>query len=251
MKEISVIVITQDEEANLARCLDSVKPFAAEIVVVDSGSSDGTRAVAARYTDRVLIEPWRGYGPQKQFALEQARGPWVFSIDADEEVSPELAREIEALDGSADGYLVPRVVWYLERWIRHGVWYPDPVLRLFRRDGARFTLDSVHERVVLQGRVGRLKGALHHFSYRDIAHHVSRMNEMASLAASQMAERGQRAGWLRLGLQPGWEFLRSYVLQRGFLDGKPGLVVAALHAHYTFLKYARLYERTLLRGKAG
>jgi glycosyltransferase involved in cell wall biosynthesis len=250
MNEISIIVITHNEEANLARCLDSVKSFASEIVVVDSGSTDGTRAIAARYTDRVLVEPWRGYGPQKQFALEQARGPWVFSIDADEQVSPALAREIAALDGSCDGYLVSRVVWYLDRWIRHGVWVPDRVLRLFRRDGASFTLDSVHERVVRAGRVGRLRGALHHYSYRDIAHHVTKMNELASLAARQMAERGQRAGWVRLGLKPGWEFLRAYVLKRGFLDGKAGLIVAALHSHYTFLKYARLHEQRIPpRGK--
>jgi glycosyltransferase involved in cell wall biosynthesis len=251
MNQISVIVITHNEAVNLERCLDSVKPFASEIVVVDSASSDGTRAIAARYTDRVLIEPWRGYGPQKQFALEQARCSWVFSIDADEQVSPELAGEITALDGSGDGYLVPRVVWYLNRWIRHGIWYPDPVLRLFRRDRARFTPDPVHERVVLQGSVGRLEGALHHYSYRDIAHHVAKMNEMASLAARQMAERGQRAGWVRLGLKPGWEFLRAYVLERGFLDGMAGFIVAALHAQYTFLKYARLHEQTVLRGNAG
>ena len=188
MNQVSVIVITHNEEANLARCLDSVKPFAAEIVIVDSGSSDGTRAIAARYTDRVLVEPWRGYGPQKQFALEQARCPWVFSIDADEQVSPELALEITALDGSRDGYHVPRVVWYLNRWIRHGVWVPDLVLRLFRRDRARFTLDAVHERVVLPGGVGRLRGALRHYSYRDIAHHVAKLTEMASLAARQMAD---------------------------------------------------------------
>jgi glycosyltransferase involved in cell wall biosynthesis len=250
MIPISVIVVTWNEEANLARCLDSVKPFATEIVVVDSASSDGTCAIAARYTDRVLIEPWRGYGPQKQFALEQARCPWVFSIDADEQVSPELAREITALDGSGDGYRVPRVVWYLNRWIRHGVWVPDPVLRLFRRDRAHFTLDRVHERVVVEGRVDRLAGALHHYSYRDIAHHVAKLSEMASLAARQMAERGQRAGWVRLGLQPGWEFLRAYVLERGFLDGKAGFVVAALHAHYTFLKYARLHEETVSHGGA-
>ena len=243
MNEISVIVIAHNEEANLARCLESVKSFASEIVVVDSGSTDGTRAIAARYTDRVVIEPWRGYGPQKQFALEQARFPWVFSIDADEQVSPELAREIEASDGSCDGYLVPRVVWYLDQWIRHGVWVPDRVLRLFRREGARFTPDAVHERVVRPGRVGRLRGALHHYSYRDIAHHVAKMNELASLAARQMAERGQRAGWVRLGLKPGWEFLRAYLLKRGFLDGKAGLIVAALHSHYTFLKYARLHEQ--------
>lgn len=250
MNPVSAVVITRNEETNLARCLDSVKAFASEIVVVDSESSDGTRAIAARYTDRVFIEPWRGYGPQKQFALEQARSPWVFSIDADEEVSPDLAREIAASGDSCDGYLVPRVVRYMNLWIRHGVWHPDPVLRLFRRDRAHFTPDTLHERVVLSGRVGRLRGELRHYSYRDIAHHSAKMNEMASLAARQMAERGRSAGWAQLSLRPGWEFLRAYVLKGGFLDGTPGLVIAAMHAHYTFLKYARLHEQTVRRRSA-
>jgi len=242
MADISTIVITLNEERNLHRCLASVRPFSTEIVVVDSGSTDGTLAAAAAAGARVIPQVWLGYGKQKQFALEQARSPWVFSIDADEEVSPDLARAISRSDLSADGYMVDRRVWYLGRWIDHGAWNPDWVMRLFRKDRARFTPDRVHEKVEITGRTGRLHGALHHYSYRDVAHHLAKINEMSSLAATQMAERGRRASWMKLVLSPGWEFFRSYLLKGGFQDGAPGLVVAKLHAYYHFLKYAKLRE---------
>jgi glycosyltransferase involved in cell wall biosynthesis len=243
MVEISAVVITHNEERNLPRCLASVGSFSREIVVVDSGSTDGTLAVAERAGARVIPQEWLGYGRQKQFALEQARSPWVLSIDADEEVSPELAAEIARLDFSADGYFVRRRVWYLGRWIRHGVWNPDWVMRLFRRDRARFTPERVHERVELEGQPGRLRWPLYHYSYRDVEHHLAKINEQTSLAAAQMAERGRRVGWAKLALSPGWEFFRSYLLRGGFRDGTPGLTVAKLHAYYHFLKYAKLRER--------
>jgi glycosyltransferase involved in cell wall biosynthesis len=242
MADISTIVITLNEERNLPRCLASVRPFSREIVVVDSGSTDGTLAAASAAGARVIPQVWLGYGKQKQFALEQARSPWVFSIDADEEVSPELARAIAQSDFSADGYMVGRRVWYLGRWIDHGAWNPDWVMRLFRKDRARFTPERVHERVQVSGRAARLHGALYHYSYRDVAHHLAKINEMSSLAAAQMAERGRHASWMKLALSPGWEFFRSYVLKGGFQDGAPGLVVAKLHAYYHFLKYAKLRE---------
>jgi glycosyltransferase involved in cell wall biosynthesis len=221
-----------------------VKSFAREIVVVDSGSTDGTREVAAGFGARVITQEWLGYGKQKQFALEQASCPWAFSIDADEEASPALAAEISRLDFAAAGYFVARRVWYLGRWIDHGAWVPDFVMRLFRRDKARFTPDRVHERVEVNGRTARLSSPLHHYSYRDVAHHLAKINEMSSLAAAQMAERGRRASWIKLGLSPGWEFFRSYVLRGGFQDGAAGLTVAKLHAYYHFLKYAKLWEQT-------
>jgi glycosyltransferase involved in cell wall biosynthesis len=242
MAEISTVVITKNEERNLPRCLASVRSFSQEIVVVDSGSTDGTVRVAADAGARVIPQEWMGYGRQKQFALEQARSPWVFSIDADEEVSPELAAEIGRLDFAADGYFVARRVWYLGRWIRHGTWNPDWVMRLFRRDRAHFTPESVHERVELRGRPARLRWPLYHYSYRDVAHHMAKINEQTSLSAAQMAERGRHAGWIKLALSPGWEFFRCYVLRRGFQDGSAGLVVAKLHAYYHFLKYAKLRE---------
>jgi glycosyltransferase involved in cell wall biosynthesis len=243
MTQISVVVITYNEEANLARCLASVQPFAAEIVVVDSGSTDATREIAERHGARVVVQPWLGYGPQKQFALEQARMPWVFSIDADEEVSPALAREIAALDFAAAGYTVPRLVWYMNRWIRHGGWHPDPVLRLFRREGARFTPDPVHESVHIDGRTRALRAPLYHYSYRDLAHHVAKMNVFSTLSADRMAARGRRSGWLQIAFRPSWEFFRVYVLRLGLLDGFAGFVIAVMHAQYTFLRLSKLEER--------
>jgi len=242
VNRISTIVITKNEETNIERCLRSVAPFSREIIVVDSGSTDGTVASAERFGARVLQRPWPGFGAQKQFALEQAQQDWVFSIDADEEVSPSLCQEICALDFAADGYEMPRRVRYLGRWIRHGSWYPGYVLRLFRRGAGRFTADRVHERVVVQGRKERLRHDLLHYSYRDIGHHLGKIDGLTSLAAMQMHEAGARSVLPGLVLRPPLEFLRVYLLRRGFRDGIPGLVVAALHGTYVFLRYAKLYE---------
>ncbi|MDH5627424.1 MAG: glycosyltransferase [Candidatus Krumholzibacteria bacterium] len=239
---ISAVLITRDEERNIARCLRSVAPFAAETLVVDSGSTDATVEIAAGLGARVLHNPWPGFGPQKRFAVEHASHDWVFSIDADEEVSPALAAEIAALDFSKNAYQVPRTVHYLGRWIRHGIWYPGYVTRLFRRDRGAFTGDAIHESVRVDGPVGRLRNDLLHYSYRDVDHHLEKMNEFTSLSAQKMFAEGRRASMFRLALQPGLEFLRSYVARGGILDGYPGLVIALFHAYYVFLKYAKLRE---------
>lgn len=237
---ISTVVITFNEERNIERCLRSVAELSDEIVVVDSGSSDRTVELAEGLGARVVANEWPGYGLQKQFAVSQARNSWVLSIDADEEVSDELAAEINRLDYSLDAYEVPRAVWYLGRWIRHGVWYPGHVVRLFQKDRAGFTSDAIHESVHVKGRVGRLQRDLLHYSYRDIDHHLEKINEFTTLGARQLMERGRSGNLLHLVLRPPLEFLKSYVVKRGFLDGRAGLVVATLHAHFTFLKYMKL-----------
>lgn len=239
---ISAVVITLDEERNIERCLRSVAPFAAETLVVDSGSRDATTEIAARLGARVLHHPWSGYGPQKRFAVAQAAHPWVFSIDADEEVSPALAAEIASLDFTRDGYEVPRAVHYLGRWIRHGIWYPGYVTRLFRRDRGGFSDDAIHESVRVNGHTGRLRADLLHYSYRDVDHHLAKMNEFTTLSAQKMFAERRRAGAARLALQPPLEFLRAYAARGGILDGYPGLVIALFHAYYVFLKYAKLRE---------
>lgn len=236
-------MITRNEEANIERCLASVRAFASEILVVDSGSTDRTVALAAHLADRVLAQPWLGFGPQKQFAVEQAHHPWVLSLDADEAVSRELAAEITELAFDRDGYELPRRVWYLGRWILHGTWYPDPVLRLFNRERGRFTPDRVHETVELSGTIGRLRGPLDHHPYKDLAHHHEKIDALSALSAEQMYEQGRRASWASLALKPAWEFFRSYVVRRGFQDGPPGLIAAGMHAHYNFLKQAKLWVR--------
>jgi glycosyltransferase involved in cell wall biosynthesis len=237
---ISTVVITHNEERNVERCLRSVAGISDEIVVVDSGSTDRTVEMATALGARVITNPWPGYGPQKQFASAQARNPWILSIDADEVVTPELAAEIDALEFQSDAYAVPRAVWYLGRWIRHGVWYPGYVVRLFRRDRAAFTDDLIHESVRVEGRTRNLRNDLLHYSYRDVDHHLAKMDEFSTLGADQMRAQGRRSNTWQLMVRPPLAFFKSYVLKRGFLDGKPGLVVAMLHAHFIFLKFAKL-----------
>jgi glycosyltransferase involved in cell wall biosynthesis len=249
---ISTVVITHNEELNIERCLRSVAGISDEIVVVDSGSSDRTAELATQLGARVIVNDWPGYGPQKRFAVARARNEWILSIDADEEVSADLAAEIEALSFSMDAYAVPRAVWYFGRWIRHGVWYPGYVVRLFRRDHAAFTNDLIHESVQVRGRTGRLQNDLLHYSYRDMDHHLLKMEEFSSLGAQQLYARGRGGSLLHLAFRPPFEFFKSYVLKRGFLDGQAGLMVAALHAQFIFLKYAKLMGlEWASRGKSG
>lgn len=242
MPRISTIVITYNEEDNIERCLRSVAPFSDETVVVDSFSTDRTVEIARRCGARVISSEWPGYGKQKRIALKHATHEWVFSIDADEEVSPELCAEIKTIDFTHDGYEMPRSVWYLNRWIKHGVWYPGYVLRLFRKDKGQFTDDAVHEFVRVSGSVARLQSDLLHHTYHDIHHHLDKMNEFTTLAARQMLERRQRAGIPQIVFFPFLEFFKCYVTKRGFLDGFPGLAVSVLHGFYVFLKYSKLYE---------
>jgi glycosyltransferase involved in cell wall biosynthesis len=188
---LSALVIARNERENIERCLASLG-FCSEIVLLDAESTDGTADLARRFTPRVYVEPWRGYAAQKQRALELCRGEWVLWCDADEAVSPELAGEIgELLRGpaGADGYLLSRRVFYLGRWIRHGGWGSDRVLRLFRRADARFSDDLVHEQVLLSGPVGRLRGILEHYSYRDLGHHGAKILELSRLWAEQARSR--------------------------------------------------------------
>jgi glycosyltransferase involved in cell wall biosynthesis len=251
MESISSIVICYNEERNIERCLKSVLPFSDEIVVVDSGSTDRTVDIARRYATSVISHEWMGYGRQKQYAMERSSRPWVFSIDADEEVSPGLCEEIQSLDFSADGYEMPRKAWYLSRWVEHSGWYPGYILRLFRRGAGEITDEVVHECVSVSGRVSRLKNDLYHYSYRDVAHHIQKMNEFTTLSARQMFEERRRAGVHNVALYPALEFFKVYVVKRGFMDGLAGLTISALHAYYVFLKYAKLYEMRASQRVAG
>lgn len=246
MQQISTIIITYNEENNIRRCLESILPFSAEILVVDSGSTDRTTEIARQFTDRVLHQEWLGYGRQKQFALAHASHDCVFSIDADEEVSPELQAEISDLSWQHDGYYVPRRVRYLNRWLRH-CWYPGYVLRLFRKQQAHFTNDILHESVVAPASTFRLTHPLLHYSYRSVAHHLEKMNDFTTLSANKMYNAGRRPRPHQIFITPWLAFLKMYLLQRGFLDGMPGLVISSLKSAYVLQKYAKLYELTLNR----
>lgn len=242
MPQISTVVIAFNEEANIERCLSSAAAFSDDLLVVDSHSTDDTVSIARRCGARIISRDWPGYGKQRQFAIENAKHEWVLSIDADEEVSPELSAEIQRLDFKYDGYEMPRCVWYLTRWIRHGVWYPGYVLRLFRRDHARVTDTSIHESVRVSGTVGRLKSDLRHYSYRDVEHHIDKINDFTTISAREMVKPGRVAGVGRIVFYPFFEFLKTYVVKLGFLDGVAGFQVSMLHAFYVFLKYAKLRE---------
>lgn len=248
---LSVCIITLNEAARLKRCLASAA-FADEILVVDSGSADDTQRIARGAGARVLTRPFDGYIAQKNFAIGQCRGEWIFVLDADEVISPELARELRGIaDAATDAaeananayaaYRVPRLTYYLGRWLRRG-WYPDYNIRLLRRGRARLKGGSVHETGAADGPVGTLRYPLEHYSYRDIGDHVARMNRYAELVALDKHARGKRStpgGAILRGL---WKFFVLYVTRGAFLEGRAGLAMATLAGVYNFLKYIRLWE---------
>ena len=243
MTPVSVTIITRDEAANIEACVASVA-WAAEVLVVDSGSTDDTVARARAAGARVIVRAWPGYVAQKNFAGGEAAHDWILSIDADERVTPALAAEIQsrlAASPPAAGYRLPRVAWHLGRWIRTTDWYPDYQLRLYDRRRARWAPRRVHESVQADGPVGQLREELQHFAYRDLAHHHQTMDRYTTLAAADMLEHGRRAGLLHLTVHPWAAFVRNYLLRRGVVDGIPGLVISTMNAYYVFLKFAKLW----------
>lgn len=240
---LTATVITLNAAAQLPECLTSVA-FADEVVVADSGSTDGTQEIAARLGARVLTHPWLGYGRQKQFAAEQAANDWILSLDADERVSPELAASIvRALAApAAPVYRVARRNRFMGRWLSHGEGYPDWSARLYDRRAARWSDDPVHERLVYTAQPATLAGDLLHDSAEDLDRYLDKQNRYTALAARAMFERGERAGVLRLVGSPVVRFLKFYVLRLGFLDGVPGLVHISIGCMNSFLKYAKLIE---------
>lgn len=248
---LSACIITGNEEENIRRCLESVR-FADEIVVVDSFSSDRTVEICGEFTDRVFQHRWMGYIGQKSIARNLARGEWILFVDADEVVSPGLRDEIlktlnDGVPSSIDGFDFPRMVWFLHRWIRHGDWYPDAKLRLFRKSRSRCAGTEPHERIDVDGEVRHLRSPLLHYTYDDIEDQLRTMNRFSSISAANA--RMTRHSLLRIFacmlLHPPFRFLRCYFLKRGFLDGLAGLVIAKTVAYGTFIKYAKVWERRL------
>ncbi|HQR10062.1 MAG TPA: glycosyltransferase family 2 protein [Casimicrobiaceae bacterium] len=240
---LSLVVITRDAAHELGDCLASVE-FAAETIVVDSGSNDDTAALAARSGARVIEHAWEGFGPQKNFAVGAAGNDWVLCLDADERVTPELAAAIRALFAggvpAASAYAFPRRNRFLGRWLAHGEGYPDWNLRLFDRRRARWSDDPVHEKVVADGPVARLRGDLLHASAESIDAYIAKQNRYTTVQAAAMHARGEYASVAQLVLSPVVRFLRFYVLRLGFLDGAAGFAHIAIGAFASFLKYAKL-----------
>jgi glycosyltransferase involved in cell wall biosynthesis len=241
---VSVTIITLDEADHIADAIDSAA-WADEIVVVDSGSRDGTADIARTKGVRVETRTWPGYSEQKNFAAGIARNDWILSLDADERITPALADEIRTLlraEPPRRGYRMPRVTFHLGRWVRTTDFYPDYQTRLYDRRGARWRGKYVHESVAVDGPVGQLTQELLHYSYRDLRDHLDRINHYTSLAAKQMHEDGRHAGALDLLLHPPAAFVRNYFLRRGFLDGGVGLTLSLVNSYSVLLKFAKLLE---------
>lgn len=240
MTGLSVIIITKNEALNIRECLESVK-WADEIIVVDSGSTDATIDICHEFSPHVYIHDWPGFGVQKNRALNYATQDWVLSLDADERVTPELRKEIEAAihGGKAQGYKIPRLSSFCGRYMHHSGWYPDYVTRLFIRRSGRFTNDLVHERVVIDGVVGRLKNNLLHESFRDVEQLLAKMNHYSSAGAEMLGQKGRDATLFQAIFHGLWGFIRSYFLRAGFLDGAEGFMLAVSTAEGTYYRYAK------------
>jgi glycosyltransferase involved in cell wall biosynthesis len=238
---LSVVVITRDAGTELAECLDSAG-FAAEIIIVDSGSVDNTVEIARSRGARVIEHAWLGFGPQKNFAVAQASHDWILSLDADERVTPALADGIRAVLAAPrfNAYMMPRRNRFLGRWLQHGEGYPDWNLRLFHRRHARWSGDAVHEHVLADGPVGRLAGDLLHASAESLDAYLAKQNRYTTLQAEALYARGERSSTLRLVLSPLVRFIRFYVLRAGFLDGVAGFAHIGIGCFNSFCKYAKL-----------
>ncbi len=248
--KISAVIITFNEEKNIRRALESVG-WADEIIVVDSDSTDNTRDIAESLGACVFIQKWLGFSKQKQFAVEKASFEWIFSLDADEEVSSSLITEILNIkdlpeNEEADGYKIPRLSFYMNRPIRHGGWYPDRQLRFFNRNKGKWKNVLIHESVEMlkEAKVTNLEADIYHFSVENAAHHHRMIGERyAPLAARQMFERGKTTSRLKIYTAGLTSFLQTYILKGGFLDGLPGFAIARFAAHHAFLKHLLLWEK--------
>lgn len=242
---VSVTIITRNEAPNIEDCLRSVRR-AAEIIVTDQFSTDGTAEIARSMGAVVYSEPWKGFAFHKNSAIEKASCPWVFSVDADERITQPLWDEIEEVLGRPEtmtGYYVKRKNYFRGKWIRHGGWYPDHNLRLFRKSAGRFQERSVHEKVVLDGPAGYLENPLEHYTYRSVSDYLLRMERYSRLAAGEMGHDQKKCGYHTLLLRPLYTFIKMYGLKAGFLDGSEGFFLAVSYAYYTYLKYYRLMTK--------
>jgi glycosyltransferase involved in cell wall biosynthesis len=246
---LSAIIITKNEAANIGECLEALR-FCDERIVVDSGSSDGTLLIAREKGARVSAHSWKGFGAQKNYALSLAQGDWVLSIDADERVSPALAQAIKAAiaSGAADGYEIPRRSSFCGRMMRHSGWFPDRVLRLFRREKGRFSDDLVHERVILDGKLARLKEPLMHYPVARLEDAIRRMDSYSTLGAERIAASDRKVSFLSGITHGAFTFFRIYVLRLGFLDGAEGFLLAVANAEGTYYRYMKAWLARRRRG---
>jgi glycosyltransferase involved in cell wall biosynthesis len=247
--KLSIVVITLNEQKNIERCLKSLR-FAPrvfgkpEVVVVDAQSKDNTVRLARRSGAKVFLRPWKGYADQKNWAFGRTKGGWILSLDADEELTPELCREIGEKLGKTpkdvDGYFIKRRAYFLGKWIRHCGWWPDAQLRLIRRGKGRFTNRPVHEGLEVKGSTLELDGPMNHYTYDSIGQYLEKMERYSDLFLLNASGKKKRFWWAYLAFMPGWVFFKMWVLKLGFLDGWRGLQVCGLSGYHEAVKYAKL-----------
>jgi len=242
---ISVIVITRNEEDNIVECLQSVA-WADEIVVVDSQSTDRTVERAKQFTQKVIVTEWKGYAEAKNIALSHTTSEWILWLDADERVLPELADEISNMIHSVanthGAFEVARRAYFLGKWMKHSGWYPGYVVRVFKKDCATFVTTRVHERLEITGTIGRFNNDLVHYTDDTVYHYLDKFNRYTTLAAEDLKERGKKCSIVDLTVRPLYLFVKMYMIRLGFLDGMHGFVLAVLSASYVFVKYAKVHE---------
>ena len=240
------MLIAFNEEAKVEGALKSLQAVCDEIVVVDSFSTDGTPGICRRYATRFVQREWEGYLRQKQYATDLAECDWVLSLDADEKLSVGLTREISRWKNQSgrlpSGYLIPRMTYFMGRWIRHTTWYPDRQLRLFRRSAGRWAGGRVHESFRVRGEVGRMREHIHHYTYASMSEYLEQLQRFSTLAAKDSRDRGIHVGLWRLALAPPAVFLKNFVLRAGFLEGGAGFLISAMAATSTLFKHAKLWE---------
>lgn len=247
-RPLSVVIITKNEAENIERCIRSVS-FASEVVVLDSGSTDDTQSIAASLGAKVFVEEWRGFGPQKQRAVDLAQNDWVLNLDADEALNDEAQEfvrrfmsEEASLALQPAAYKFERESFHMGRWIRHGGWSPDYQVRLFDRTRAGWSQDVIHERVIADGEIPKAGGKIRHWVFDDLAHQISTNNRYSSLGAEALRSQGKRFSLMKLVLKPFVKFLETYIFKGGFRDGLPGFVISVGAAYSVFLKWAKLWE---------
>jgi glycosyltransferase involved in cell wall biosynthesis len=241
---VSVYILTFNNRRTIERCLKSLD-WADELVVVDSGSTDGTYEICQRHTDKLYRREFQGHRDQYQYAADLTTRQWIMFVDADEEVPPELVEEIGGMLKSraedVDGFFVYRRTCYLGKWIRYGGWYPDGEIRLYRRDKGRWE-GGLHAKIVVGGKVSVLKNKYLHYTYRDISDQIQTIDRYSNIAAQDMAESGKKFSLLKLLFHPPFRFIKEYLFKSGFRDGLPGLIIVVSTMFYVFIKYAKLWE---------
>jgi glycosyltransferase involved in cell wall biosynthesis len=240
--KLSVVLVTMNEERCVRTCLESFA-WADELIVIDSGSTDRTVEICREFTDKILITDWPGPGAQRNRAIDMATGDWILAIDADEWVTPELKAEIQAVlsdPGDNVAFEMPRLSSYCGRYMRHSGWWPDRVVRLFKRGYARFSDDLIHQHLIVRGGTGRLKNHLMHESFTDMEEVLGKINRYSTGVAHQMFMNGQRASLWTAIFHGLWSFLHTYVIRAGFLDGREGFMLAVSNAEGTYYKYVKL-----------